>query len=282
MINIIACVVIFLFRQKTAINATIKESISYHFANKSMNNVMDNVENILLNNNDEKYKNNLVNDTKKHSTNYKNIIGINNNTNLFANSITILLFGIVVYILFKKLKISTNQKPISGTQITSVILIMTFFIDAIFKVIERINYNVFQFGKISDSTKYFDIDDVKPSRSNFQAIDPNNTSINIQNLSIKRGNKLVFKNFNLSIPHRHKLAIFGKSGRGKSTLMKAIMGIVHPIDGSIQVSGHDLKTHDLVDLRSKIVFIGQDTVLLNKNIVDNMMEGNFCHQGGSY
>ena len=56
--------------------------------------------------------------------------------------------------------------------------------------------------------------------------------------------------------------------------MKAIMGIVHPIDGSIQVSGHDLKTHDLVDLRSKIVFIGQDTVLLNKNIVDNMMEGN--------
>ena len=142
------------------------------------------------------------------------------------------------------------------------------------KVIFRINYHILTYVKIKDSLKYFDIDDVKPSRSNFQAIDPNNTSINIQNLSIKRGNKLIFENFNLSIPHRHKLAIFGKSGRGKSTLMKAIMGIVHPVDGSIQVSGHDLKTYNLVNLRSKIVFIGQDTVLLNKNIVDNMMEGN--------
>ena len=57
-------------------------------------------------------------------------------------------------------------------------------------------------------------------------------SINIQNLSIKRNKPI--ENFNLSIPHRHKLAIFGKSGRGKSTLLKSIMGIVHPVNGSIQ------------------------------------------------
>ena len=239
-----------------------------------MNNIINN-ETILLTNNEQKYKDELANDTKKHMNNLNKILLFNNDSNFIASVITLICFSVIIYVIFKNISLKKIKNNVNlGVKTGATMFIMIFFINQMLKVIFRINYHILTYVKIKDSLKYFDIDDVKPSRSNFQAIDPNNTSINIQNLSIKRGNKLIFQNFNLSIPHRHKLAIFGKSGRGKSTLMKAIMGIVHPVDGSIQVSGHDLKTYNLVNLRSKIVFIGQDTVLLNKNIVDNMMKGN--------
>tara|TARA_Y200000002_G_scaffold375759_1_gene378595 strand:+ start:288 stop:932 length:645 start_codon:yes stop_codon:yes gene_type:complete len=61
--------------------------------------------------------------------------------------------------------------------------------------------------------------------------------IEINNLSksykIKTGRNVVFKNLNLNIHPSQKLALIGKNGTGKSTLIRLISGADHPSSGTI-------------------------------------------------
>ena len=256
---------------KHIIKNALIESDNFHQKSKNLNDIVNNMENILLNNQSEKYLKKIDHDNNDYGKALKQTVIINRNTAFYIGLINSILFFVILYISYQNIR----KNKISSVKLGGLVIMIGYYMTTINYLGEEFPEYLLDFGQIKDSAKFFKIN--TKQKNNYiptNVINPNNTSINIQNLSIKRNNKLIFENFNLSIPHRHKLAIFGKSGRGKSTLLKSIMGIVHPVNGSIQISGHDLKTHNLVDLRNKIVFIGQDTILLNKNIVDNMMEGN--------
>lgn len=64
--------------------------------------------------------------------------------------------------------------------------------------------------------------------------------LEIKDLSIKVGNKYLIKNLSLSLNVKDKMAIIGEEGNGKSTLLKAILGICNyaEVDGSVVTNGH--------------------------------------------
>ncbi|MBR2316019.1 MAG: ABC transporter ATP-binding protein [Clostridia bacterium] len=57
--------------------------------------------------------------------------------------------------------------------------------------------------------------------------------IEIKNLSFSFGDKVIFDNFSLEIPHKSVTAITGKSGCGKSTLINLICGLLKADKGEI-------------------------------------------------
>ena len=59
--------------------------------------------------------------------------------------------------------------------------------------------------------------------------------IKVKNLTKKFHDHLVLKNINLDLYENESLAIIGKSGSGKSVLLKCLIGLINPDQGSIKV-----------------------------------------------
>ena len=54
------------------------------------------------------------------------------------------------------------------------------------------------------------------------------------------GPKHVLNGVNLAVPKGHSLVVIGGSGTGKSVMLKCILGILHPDEGSIRVDGEEV------------------------------------------
>lgn len=65
--------------------------------------------------------------------------------------------------------------------------------------------------------------------------------IRFENLSLRYGNRVLFKDLNFSIYEGDYFCIAGENGSGKTTLMNAILGMKEPAEGKITIS-NDIKT----------------------------------------
>ena len=69
------------------------------------------------------------------------------------------------------------------------------------------------------------------------------------------------------------VAIIGRTGSGKTTLSRLIMGMYQPMDGSVRVDGIDLRQLDPADLRSNIGCVEQHTTLFFGTLRENITLG---------
>ena len=90
------------------------------------------------------------------------------------------------------------------------------------------------------------------------------------NFSYKNKNIEMFKNLNFKINKGEKVAILGKIGCGKSTLIKLILNLYSPTSGSVLVDDVDTRQIDPVDLRKAIGVVPQEPFLFMGSIKDNI------------
>lgn len=88
-------------------------------------------------------------------------------------------------------------------------------------------------------------------------------------------NRMVLKNINLQINPGEVVALVGKSGEGKSTLIDLLSGYHFAKKGQVLVDGIDVKKLDLKFLRSQIGVVPQEVVLFSDTIETNIKYGNF-------
>jgi ATP-binding cassette subfamily C protein LapB len=91
--------------------------------------------------------------------------------------------------------------------------------------------------------------------------------------SYKDSKYKILNNLNLKISKGEKVAILGKIGCGKSTILKLIMNLYEPKNGSILVDEVDVRQIDPVDLRSSIGVVPQEPFLFMGTIKDNITIG---------
>lgn len=99
--------------------------------------------------------------------------------------------------------------------------------------------------------------------------------IQIQELYKGFGSNQVLKGFNLQLSKGENLAVLGKSGSGKSVLIKCIIGLMQPDEGEIMVLGQTisaLNQDELDHLRVKIGFLFQSNALYDSMTVRENLE----------
>ena len=78
---------------------------------------------------------------------------------------------------------------------------------------------------------------------------------------------------NLEIAPLETIALVGASGAGKSTLVSLLPRLYECSAGRIEIDGYDIKNLSLSRLRAQIAYAGQDIVLFNDSIANNIAYG---------
>ena len=81
---------------------------------------------------------------------------------------------------------------------------------------------------------------------------------------------LVVKNVSFQVPAGAFVGIVGRSGSGKSTIMKLLPRLYEPEKGRILIDGYDLAKLQLGSVRRQIGIVPQDSLLFDGNIRDNI------------
>jgi len=92
----------------------------------------------------------------------------------------------------------------------------------------------------------------------------NSRVVEIQNLSKRFDDLIVLDNISLEVNRAENLVVFGRSGQGKSVLLKCIIGLMQPDSGKIFINGQnifDLSINELNRLRKNIGFLFQGSAL---------------------
>lgn len=82
---------------------------------------------------------------------------------------------------------------------------------------------------------------------------------------------LIIDNLSLKIRPGQYVAIVGKTGCGKSTLMRLLLGFEHPQKGAIYYDGKDLERIDLRSLRRRVGVVMQNGKLFQGDIYSNIV-----------
>jgi phospholipid/cholesterol/gamma-HCH transport system ATP-binding protein len=109
--------------------------------------------------------------------------------------------------------------------------------------------------------------------------------IEIKNLTVGFGNVIVLDNINLIIPNDKITVIIGRSGSGKSVLMKTVEGLFPPLVGQVLINGvniHSIKGDELLNTRRLLAMLFQGAALFDSlNVFQNVALPLVEHTGKS-
>ncbi len=106
-------------------------------------------------------------------------------------------------------------------------------------------------------------------------INYNDAVIHVDNVNKSFGSRQILRNVDLKLFNGENLVVLGRSGTGKSVLIKLISGLLTPDSGEINVLGHSIngmKEKDLMQLRLRIGFSFQNSALYDSMTVRENLE----------
>lgn len=95
-------------------------------------------------------------------------------------------------------------------------------------------------------------------------------NLRLERVSFAYGQTEVLHDVTLDIPAGSSIALVGRSGGGKSTLVKLLMGLVKPSGGRVLVDGQDLATVRLDSYYPHIAYISQDAPIFDGTLRENI------------
>jgi subfamily B ATP-binding cassette protein MsbA len=103
----------------------------------------------------------------------------------------------------------------------------------------------------------------------------NEVAITLKNINFKyaTSKNLILKNINLDIRPGETIALVGKSGSGKTSLLDLLPRLYKPSSGQIYFNNNDISNLDLGFIRKQISYVGQDFTLFNDTIINNIAYG---------
>ncbi len=84
---------------------------------------------------------------------------------------------------------------------------------------------------------------------------------------------VVLKGVSLNIKAGERVALLGKIGSGKSTILRMLGGLYQPSDGFVEIDGIDLRQIDPSDFRAQVGFVSQEPRLFQGSLRDNVLLG---------
>jgi len=137
--------------------------------------------------------------------------------------------------------------------------------------------NIYERGRAS-MDRINSVMDVEPLIKNdpdAQDISDEYINITFESASFRHENSdnLVLNNINLQIRQGEKIAVVGKTGSGKTTLINMLIRLYDPVAGGVLVNNVDIRKIKLESLRNHIVLIPQESFIFSESITDNIIFG---------
>jgi ATP-binding cassette subfamily B protein len=107
---------------------------------------------------------------------------------------------------------------------------------------------------------------------------PPRGQLEFQNVSFRyptRPEVSALSNFNLKVSPGETVAVVGPSGAGKSTLFQLAQRFYDPETGAIRIDGVALTSADPAEVRARMAYVPQETVLFASSARDNLRYGNW-------
>lgn len=116
--------------------------------------------------------------------------------------------------------------------------------------------------------------ETQPKKEN-QKLPAKNKVVEIKHLQKKFGDRVVLRDVSLDVYERENVVVLGRSGSGKSVLIKCMVGLLKPDSGDINVLGFDVATlsaEKLNELRLQVGFSFQGSALYDSMTVRENLE----------
>jgi subfamily B ATP-binding cassette protein MsbA len=182
-----------------------------------------------------------------------------------------ILAGVAIIYLGGKLMITGQLDPGAFTAFVGLLLQMIPPFKKLSKV-HGINQQA-----LAASTRIYEILESKPTiqeTPNLKHIKDFTQNIVFSNIWFKYHQEEVLKGISLKVEKGDVVAIVGRSGVGKTTLVNLIPRFYDPFKGSITIDGVDIKSLSLSSLRGNIAIVTQETILFNDTVKNNIAYGN--------
>lgn len=96
--------------------------------------------------------------------------------------------------------------------------------------------------------------------------------IELDSVSYTIAGKKVLSDFSLTATRGKKVILHGKSGGGKSTILRLILGFIQPDSGSVRFQGEELTDKNIWKIRQQIAYVSQDTDIGEGKVKDFFSE----------
>lgn len=119
-----------------------------------------------------------------------------------------------------------------------------------------------------------------PSKSEDIPNSPNPAVIEFKNVSFRypKTERLILKDFNLSINSGEKIALVGENGAGKTTLIKLLLRFYDVTEGELLINGVDIRKVDLLEWHKQIGALFQDFIKYQFTFKENISFGDLTKE----
>lgn len=208
---------------------------------------------------------------EEYSSQQQKILGINkkremvNTYNLCGDSLVNAVLTVLTYIgggwLVSKGRLSMGEVvaflvySISLTGPITSIINLRYFVSGIKPSIERM-------------LNFFELDE-EPSGQDIIA-NCDFKELILEDVTYAYGENKVIDNLNVKIERGDKIAIVGKNGVGKTTLIQLLLGFIQPIDGTIYINGKNIRDLQLNNYRQLFSLVSQNVYLFKDSLLCNL------------
>ncbi|MGN0818861.1 MAG: ABC transporter ATP-binding protein [Christensenellaceae bacterium] len=99
-------------------------------------------------------------------------------------------------------------------------------------------------------------------------------AISFENVSFAYGDKVVFDDLSFTVKNGERIALTGRTGAGKTTVYRLILGLFSPTKGSVKIFGQTADTVSDLDKRRIFGYIEQNVGLVIGSVRDQITLGN--------
>lgn len=93
-------------------------------------------------------------------------------------------------------------------------------------------------------------------------------ALQLDNITLRFAGKTVVQRFMLEIAPGQKVTLTGRSGSGKTSILRCILGFVVPEEGAVYVCGDHLNHNSVWTLRAKLAYVAQEPDLGTGTVIE--------------
>jgi len=165
-----------------------------------------------------------------------------------------------------------SHKKVGLQEVTSTLIVSLYLVNHLKGLGSEIRDYVYDIGVLSSTQNYLNGLSKVVIKNGNEQLNVNKGNVSFSNIGMKYGNNVLFKNINLDIPAGQRLALVGKIGSGKTSLVQLLMKL-KPHTGKIYVDGKELDRCCCNSVRQQITYVPQLPTLFQRSIYENIIYG---------